>query len=352
MAEGASASEIIARGHHLGVNLRQLDRHTIGVSLDETITRDDLELLLNVFAIDTAVDLDEIAGSPSFRKLASASIHGFERKSAYLTHPVFNSYHSETELLRYIFRLQGKDLSLAHSMIPLGSCTMKLNGTTEMIPVTWPEFGALHPFAPEDQTMGYQQLFDELESSLCEITGFDAISLQPNSGAQGEYAGLRVINAYLDSLGEHSRRVCLIPRSAHGTNPASAALAGMTVVPVECDEAGNLNMADLNKKAESHRDELACIMITYPSTFGVFEDKIREVCEVVHRHGGQVYMDGANMNAQGGALPPSRYRRRCVSFEFAQDFLHPSRRWWSWYGTHWSVCCSYPRFRSYLLIVS
>ncbi len=226
------------------------------------------------------------------------------RKSSYLTHPVFNTYHSETEMLRYIRKLESRDLSLAHSMIPLGSCTMKLNATSEMFPVTWPEFGRLHPFAPADQTKGYQRLFWDLETWLAEITGFAAVSLQPNAGSQGEYAGLLTIRAYHEFRGQGRRDVCLIPTSAHGTNPSSAVVAGLKVVPVACDEQGNIDLADLKAKARQHADKLAALMVTYPSTHGVFEEGIRDICRIVHEAGGQVYMDGANMNAQVGLTSP------------------------------------------------
>ncbi|MEM9979397.1 MAG: aminomethyl-transferring glycine dehydrogenase, partial [Cyanobacteria bacterium P01_D01_bin.2] len=226
------------------------------------------------------------------------------RTSAYLTHSTFNRYHSETEMLRYMYALQMKDLSLASAMIPLGSCTMKLNATAEMVPVTWPEFGQIHPFAPLAQTQGYQVLFGQLETWLAEITGFAGISLQPNAGSQGEYAGLLVIRQYHQSRGDSHRTVCLIPQSAHGTNPASAVMAGMKVVGVKCDDDGNIDVADLTAKAEKHSDNLAALMITYPSTHGVFEASIRTVCDTIHQHGGQVYMDGANMNAQVGLCSP------------------------------------------------
>ncbi len=226
------------------------------------------------------------------------------RATPFLTHPVFNSYHSEHEMLRYINRLQAKDLSLTTSMIPLGSCTMKLNATSEMIPVTWAEFGKMHPFAPVEQTAGYQQLFRELEAWLAEITGFDAVSLQPNAGSQGEYAGLLAIRSYQEANGQGHRDVCLIPTSAHGTNPASAVIAGLKVVAVACDAQGNIDVEDLKKKAAAHAAHLSCIMITYPSTHGVFEETVKEICAIVHAHGGQVYMDGANMNAQVGLTSP------------------------------------------------
>ena len=226
------------------------------------------------------------------------------RTTAFLTHPVFNSYHSETELLRYLHQLETKDLSLTTSMIPLGSCTMKLNATAEMIPVTWAEFGKIHPFAPQSQTQGYQILFAQLEEWLAEITGFAGISLQPNSGAQGEYAGLLAIRKYHESRGESHRKICLIPTSAHGTNPASAVMCGMKVVAIACDSEGNIDIKDLKTKAEKHSQDLAALMVTYPSTHGVFEEKIKEICAIVHEYGGQVYMDGANMNAQVGLCSP------------------------------------------------
>ncbi|MEL7084138.1 MAG: aminomethyl-transferring glycine dehydrogenase [Cyanobacteria bacterium J06597_1] len=228
----------------------------------------------------------------------------WERTSDYLTHPAFNSYHSETELLRYLYRLQSKDLSLTTSMIPLGSCTMKLNATAEMMPVTWPEFGQIHPFAPTEQVTGYRMLFDRLEADLAEITGFAGISLQPNAGSQGEYAGLLAIRAYHRSRGDSDRTICLIPDSAHGTNPASAVMAGMKVVVVTCDGDGNIDVDDLRTKAEKHSDRIAALMVTYPSTHGVFESSIRDVCQLIHSHGGQVYMDGANLNAQVGLCRP------------------------------------------------
>jgi glycine dehydrogenase len=228
----------------------------------------------------------------------------FARTSAYLTHEIFHRFHAEHEMLRYLNRLQTKDLSLTTSMIPLGSCTMKLNATTEMVPVTWPEFSRLHPFAPVEQTAGYQELCATLADWLAEITGFDAVSLQPNAGSQGEYAGLMVIRAYHQHQGEGHRRVCLIPVSAHGTNPASAAMVGMTVVPVACDVQGNVDLNDLEEKAAQHRQDLAALMITYPSTHGVFEAEIRRICQIVHTHGGQVYLDGANMNAMVGLTRP------------------------------------------------
>ena len=290
------------------INLRRLDESRLGVTIDETVDAEDLEEILAIFKAfsgsDKDIDLKEII--QSLHTDGSIPLPTpFKRTSEYLTHPVFNSHHSETELLRYIHHLQSKDLSLTHSMIPLGSCTMKLNATTEMAPVTWPEFSSIHPFAPVDQATGYKVLIDELEADLSKITGFDAISLQPNSGAQGEFTGLRVIRKYQEQQPGKKRDICLIPVSAHGTNPASAAMAGMRVVTVKCDtKTGNLDMEDLKHKCEKYSEELGAIMITYPSTFGVFEPEIKAVCDVVHQHGGQVYMDGANMNAQIGLCSP------------------------------------------------
>ena len=281
------------------INLRYFaDDEHVGVSFDEAKTLHDVTELLTVFGIK--VDMDVI-----LEELELTWPEQLIRKSDYLTHPVFNTHHTEHEMLRYLKSLEEKDLSLVHSMIALGSCTMKLNATAEMIPVTWPEFGKLHPFAPKDQTTGYQQLFDELNDWLCEITGFAAMSLQPNSGAQGEYAGLMVIRAYHESRGDHHRNIALIPQSAHGTNPASAVMAGMKVVIVKCDERGNIDVADLKAKAEEHTQDLSCLMVTYPSTHGVFEESIKEICAIIHENGGQVYMDGANMNAQVGLTSPA-----------------------------------------------
>jgi len=287
------------------INFNYIDGRHIGISLDETTGPDDVREIVNVFSralgIESNTNNTDHSAWDSGQRIPS----GLARKSVYLTHPVFNSFHSETLMLRYIKRLESKDLSLTTSMIPLGSCTMKLNATAEMVPVTWPEFSRLHPFAPTDQTKGYLRIFRELERYLSVITGFPAVSLQPNSGAQGEYTGLMVIRAYYRDRGEERRNVALIPSSAHGTNPASAALAGMKVVVVDCDEQGNIDLASLRKKAGEHRDELAALMVTYPSTHGVFEEKIKEICSIVHRNGGQVYMDGANMNAQVGLTNPS-----------------------------------------------
>ena len=290
------------------INLRAIDSTHIGISLDETTTSADVEELLQVFAENTRTSerQQKISAStlPSFHPSTQIPVE-LQRETPYLTHPVFNSYHSETEILRYIHRLQTKDLSLVNAMIPLGSCTMKLNATAEMIPVTWREFGELHPFVPQAQAEGYQRLFSQLESWLAEITGYSGISLQPNAGSQGEYAGLLVIRKYHQDRGEPHRNVCLIPTSAHGTNPASAVMAGMKVVVVACDAEGNIDLEDLREKADLHRDTLAAAMITYPSTHGVFEEKIREICDIVHQSGGQVYMDGANLNALVGIAQPA-----------------------------------------------
>ncbi|MGH8728385.1 MAG: aminomethyl-transferring glycine dehydrogenase, partial [Burkholderiales bacterium] len=286
------------------VNLRPVDDATIGISLDETTTREDVETLWAVFAKPGSA-------VPSFGSVEAAVADripaALARTSAFLTHPVFNTHHSETQMLRYLRALSDKDLALDRTMIPLGSCTMKLNATTEMIPITWKEFGGVHPFAPLDQVEGYQQLVSELEQMLCACTGYDAVSLQPNAGSQGEYAGLLAIRAYHASRGETHRKVCLIPSSAHGTNPASAQMAGMQVVIVQCDDRGNVDVADLKAKTQKHSANLAAIMITYPSTHGVFEEAVREVCEIVHGHGGQVYIDGANMNAMGGLCQPGKF---------------------------------------------
>nr|WP_299417640.1 aminomethyl-transferring glycine dehydrogenase [uncultured Emticicia sp.] len=289
----------IAEKHE--VNLRYYANGNVGVSFDERKTIKDVEQLLNIFA--------EARGKETIINLKSEVEIGFgvglNRTSTFMTHPVFSSYHTEHEMLRYLKSLENKDLSLVHSMISLGSCTMKLNATAEMIPVTWPEFGQIHPFAPKNQTEGYQELFKNLNDWLCEVTGFAQMSLQPNSGAQGEYAGLMVIRAYHESRGDTHRNIALIPSSAHGTNPASAVMAGMQVVVSKCDEKGNIDVADLKAKAEQHSANLACLMVTYPSTHGVFEESIIEICGLIHSHGGQVYMDGANMNAQVGLTSPA-----------------------------------------------
>src|ERR671921_2814554 len=279
------------------INLRPLPPTRLCIALDETVTLGDLADVIAVFSLNEALPfmLEDIGGHAQ-RAIPPA----LERTSAYLAHPVFHLHHSETEMLRYIKRLEARDLSLTSAMIPLGSCTMKLNATTEMMPVSWREFNRLHPFAPRDQAAGYDLMFRQLEYQLAEITGFAAVSLQPNAGSQGEYAGLLVVRAYHQSRGDHHRTTCLIPQSAHGTNPASAVMAGMQVVPVKSDARGNIDVQDLRAKAAAHRDTLAALMITYPSTHGVFEASVKEICSIVHEHGGQGYMDGANMKPPGG----------------------------------------------------
>jgi glycine dehydrogenase len=298
---GDKADSILKAAETDRMNFRVFDSRTIAISLDETTTEKDVSDILKVVngGRPPAISLAELAAKISADYPASVG-----RATAFLRQPVFNQHHSETEMLRYMRRLESRDLSLTTSMIPLGSCTMKLNGTAEMFPVTWPEFGEIHPFAPLSQTRGYQIIFRQLEEWLCGITGFFSCSLQPNSGAQGEYAGLLVIQKFHEMRGQPNRRVCLIPTSAHGTNPASAAMAGWRIVTVACDKGGNIDLADLRNKASEHKDDLAALMVTYPSTHGVFEEQIREICVIVHENGGQVYMDGANMNAQVGLCRP------------------------------------------------
>jgi glycine dehydrogenase len=305
--DAASRAAILARAAQARINLRVDQADSIGVSLDECTTAHDIELLWQVLLGDKAAGLSVAALDQQICAGAAAVVGipgALQRQSAFLTHPFFNRCHSETEMLRYLKRLENKDISLTHAMIPLGSCTMKLNATAEMIPITWPEFSKPHPFVPQEQTPGYRQMIRELEEMLIEILGFDAVSMQPNSGAQGEYAGLLAIRNYLISKGEDQRNVCLIPSSAHGTNPASAQMISMKVVVVACDEHGNIDVADLRAKAEQYTDTLAALMITYPSTHGVYEEGVKEICQIIHDHGGQVYMDGANLNAQVGVARP------------------------------------------------
>jgi glycine dehydrogenase len=292
------AADIVKVAESHRMNFRAIDDKTIGISLDETTSVHDVVEILQIFNGDQA---------PAFNigDLAQKTVDSGLRTSGFLQHKVFNSYHSETEMLRYLKRLESRDLSLTASMIPLGSCTMKLNAAAEMLPISWPEFAKIHPFVPLNQTRGYQTLFQQLEDWLAEITSFTGISLQPNAGAQGEYTGLLAIRAYHESRNEPHRNICLIPTSAHGTNPASAVMAGLEVIPVACDSCGNVDVADLRAKAGAHKQNLAALMITYPSTHGVFEESIREICEIVHAHGGQVYMDGANLNAQVGLCRPA-----------------------------------------------
>ncbi|KAI8977990.1 glycine dehydrogenase [Pilobolus umbonatus] len=309
------SQSVLQKAYQAGINLRATDKTTVGVTLDEATTQDELVQLLRVFT-----DEIDLAKLNQFNQTYPAALH---RTSPYLTHPVFNSYHSETEMLRYIHHLESKDLSLVHSMIALGSCTMKLNATSEMIPVTWPEFSNIHPFAPTEQTEGYLAMLNELSEDLKEITGFEGVSLQPNSGAQGEYAGLRVIRAYHHDHGQSQRNVCLIPISAHGTNPASAAMSGMDVVIVQCDQKGQLDMDDLRAKAEKHKDRLAAVMITYPSTFGMFEAGVSEACKIVHENGGLVYLDGANLNAQIGLTKPAEIGADVCHMNLHKTFCIP-----------------------------
>ena len=314
------AERIAAKAREAGINLRVLDRNRVGVALDETTRRSDVRALWRVFSAkgDPGLDLAALDGeSPD------AVPEPLRRTSPYLEHPVFHAYHNETEMLRYLRRLQAKDVALDRAMIPLGSCTMKLNATTEMEPVTWRTVAHLHPFCPLDQAQGYQQLFEELEAWLAEITGFDAVSLQPNAGSQGEYTGLLVIRAYHEARGEGHRDVCLIPASAHGTNPASAVMAGLNVVVVACDAEGNVDQDDLRAKAERHKDRLAALMVTYPSTHGVFEEGIKDICAVVHDAGGQVYLDGANLNAQVGVCRPGDYGADVCHLNLHKTFCIP-----------------------------
>ncbi|HUO86391.1 MAG TPA: aminomethyl-transferring glycine dehydrogenase, partial [Thermoanaerobaculia bacterium] len=326
---GAAADDALAAAEARGMNLRRIDDGTVGIAFDEAKRAADVGELLEVFAglaagdggsSDDArsLDLDELAAAADLDLPAP-----FRRRSDFLGHPVFHAHHQEHEMLRYLKRLERRDLSLAHSMIPLGSCTMKLNATTEMVPISWPGFAGLHPFAPAGQTAGYRFLFDKLEGWLNEITGFAATTLQPNAGSQGELTGLLLIRAYHRSRGEGERDVCLIPVSAHGTNPASAVMAGMRVAAVACDEAGNIDVDDLARRAEQHTDRLAALMVTYPSTHGVFEERIREICDVVHRHGGQVYLDGANMNAQVGLARPGDYGADVCHLNLHKTFCIP-----------------------------
>jgi len=318
--DGARAEVVAGALAARRINARGYDGESMGIAVDETTGRGDIADLLEAFNGGEALpfDLDELIAAAD-----GAVPEVFSRTSEYLTHEIFNSYHAEHEFLRYVHRLQSRDLSLTTSMIPLGSCTMKLNATSEMVPVTWPEFGGLHPFAPDDQAAGYREMIGQLEDWLAEVTGFAAVSMQPNAGAQGEYAGLLVIRAYQNARGQSARNVCLIPTSAHGTNPASAIMCGFQVVPVACDDKGNIDVADLTAKADKHKDELAALMVTYPSTHGVFETTIREICEVVHGRGGQVYLDGANMNAQVGLCRPGDYGADVCHLNLHKTFCIP-----------------------------
>ncbi len=321
---GPKRDALLAVAAKHGINSRAIDATSLGLSLDECSTPGEVELLWRIFNDDQPADFG-VADTAESLGAAGASPYQkpHARTSSFLTHPVFNRHHSETEMLRYLRKLESRDLSLCHSMIPLGSCTMKLNASAEMFPVSWPEFGALHPFAPVAQAKGYAQLFKDLETWLAEITGFDAISLQPNAGSQGEYAGLLAIRDYLDANGGSHRDVCLIPTSAHGTNPASAVMAGFKVIAVACDSVGNIDVADLLAKADQYKDALGALMVTYPSTHGVFEETIREVCQIIHERGGQVYMDGANMNAQVGLCSPGNIGADVCHLNLHKTFCIP-----------------------------
>jgi glycine dehydrogenase len=330
--EFADPDAVVARAAKSGINLRRLDEHAIGISLDETTTEEDVARLCEVFRnigfqpvrpadLQSADRNEEAAGyNPAGRTSWKPMFH---RTSNFLTHPVFNTHHTETEMLRYLRKLESRDLSLTTSMIPLGSCTMKLNATAEMFPISWPEFARLHPFAPDDQMVGYREMCDQLAAWLSELTGFAAVALQPNAGSQGEYAGLLAIREYHASRGQAARNICLIPTSAHGTNPASAVMAGFNVVAVACLKDGDIDLADLRAKADTHKDDLAALMVTYPSTHGVFETTIREICDIVHSHGGQVYMDGANMNAQVGLCRPGDFGADVCHLNLHKTFCIP-----------------------------
>ncbi|MDQ6810214.1 MAG: aminomethyl-transferring glycine dehydrogenase [Verrucomicrobiota bacterium] len=315
----ATSADVMSRAARAGANVRSLGQNAVSISCDETTTNDDVEALLSIFRGDRTRQQSASVPHKSDFQIPQSAI----RTSDYLTHSVFNTHHTETEMLRYLRRLESRDLSLTTSMIPLGSCTMKLNATAEMFPVSWPEFAKLHPFAPADQWLGYREMCDQLEAWLAEITGFAAVSLQPNAGSQGEYAGLLAIREFHASRGEGHRKVCIIPTSAHGTNPASAVMAGFRVVPVATLKDGDIDLADLRAKADEHAKDLAALMVTYPSTHGVFETTIREICEIVHRHGGQVYMDGANMNAQVGLCRPGDFGADVCHLNLHKTFCIP-----------------------------
>ncbi|NHN95992.1 aminomethyl-transferring glycine dehydrogenase [Acetobacter thailandicus] len=317
---GAAAQDILVKARAAGINLRDAGGGRLGISLDETTTAEIVYAVWTVFE-KTAGQVESMARGLS--AAGSALPDTLNRTSAFMTQPVFRSCQSETDMLRYLRRLADKDLALDRTMIPLGSCTMKLNATVEMLPITWPGFSAIHPFAPAEQTTGYQALFDDLERWLCAVSGYDAVSFQPNSGAQGEYAGLLAISAYHRHRGQENRNICLIPASAHGTNPASAQMAGMKVVVVKCDAGGNIDLADMREKVQVHAADLSVFMITYPSTHGVFEQNIREICDLVHEAGGQVYVDGANMNAQVGLARPGDYGGDVSHFNLHKTFCIP-----------------------------
>lgn len=318
IATGDRTAAIHAAAREQQINLREIDARHVGISLDETVTEHDVQTLWRIFAADQ---------QPDFAQMAAQRVNGLPaqllRADAVLSHPVFNTHHSETEMMRYLRRLADKDIALDRAMIPLGSCTMKLNAAAEMVPISWPEFSAIHPFVPADQARGYAQMIAELEQMLCACTGYAAVSLQPNAGSQGEYAGLLAISAYHTSRGDEHRRVCLIPGSAHGTNPASAQMCGMQVVVVKTDASGNVDVADLRAKAAQHSCNLAAIMVTYPSTHGVFEEQITEVCQIIHEHGGQVYLDGANLNAMVGLCEPGQFGADVSHLNLHKTFCIP-----------------------------
>ncbi|MCD9127142.1 aminomethyl-transferring glycine dehydrogenase [Luteimonas fraxinea] len=313
---GVDADALHGKARDAGFNLRVIDASSVGISLDETTTRDEVVALAKLFGAEIDIEALDTATTDALPKTLA-------RDTKFLTHPVFNTHHSEHELLRYMRTLADRDLAMDRTMIPLGSCTMKLNATAEMIPVTWPEFGNIHPLAPADQTVGYTELIDGLEAMLVEITGYDAVSFQPNSGAQGEFAGLLAIRAYQQAQGQGHRDICLIPESAHGTNPASAQMVGMTVVVTRCDKDGNVDVDDIRAKAEKYSDRLAAIMITYPSTHGVFEEDVVAICDIVHQHGGQVYTDGANMNALVGVARPGKWGSDVSHLNLHKTFCIP-----------------------------
>ena len=311
---GENTDSLLEAASQKGINLRKINKNFIGISLDESVDEQVLKNILSVFSIKSVKEPKEETSSIPKNLL---------RTSKYLQHPVFNTYRTETEMLRYIKRLYEKDIALYRAMIPLGSCTMKLNSTSEMLPVSWPEFSSIHPFAPENQTKGYKQLIDELEEQLVNITGYSKVSLQPNAGSQGEYAGLLAIDAFHRSRGDNDRNICLIPMSAHGTNPASAQMVGMKIIPINCDNEGNIDLTDLQEKAKENSNNLSSIMITYPSTHGVFETNVRKVCEVVHKHGGQVYIEGANLNAMIGLCYPGEFGGDVSDLNLHKTFCIP-----------------------------
>lgn len=318
---GLTQDHVLSRAHNLGMNFRAYPDGDVGISLDETVTTRDLRDIMSVFTESGLLEDEDVNARLS--SLPPRRLGELERSSTYLSHPIFNKYHSETELMRYCKHLENKDISLVHSMIPLGSCTMKLNSATEMQAVTWPEFSNIHPFAPPSQAQGFIELFEEIARDLCAITGYDAVSLQPNSGAQGEIAGMLAIRGYLESKGEGHRSVCLIPESAHGTNPATATMCGMKVAKVKVTKKGGVDMEHLRQQCEKHKDNLAAIMVTYPSTFGVFDETVREICETVHGYGGQVYLDGANMNAQMMLCRPGDYGADVSHLNLHKTFCIP-----------------------------